>query len=254
MNNFIEEYKNALPSDICDFLIEKFEENINLAQQGRVGGGRINSKVKSTLDLCFLSLIEAKKISKKEHSNIISSITDTLQEKLKEYFVKYGMNNEFSKPKDEQLKRPWTSENFEEKYVWNNYVIEHAGVHMKKYLPGKNYYHWHVDTANDRPDTFARKLVMMFYLNDVEEGGETGFFNQNLEIKPTKGTLVIFPACFTGKHRGKTPKSGVKYIINSWLVQIIEPLVPHLIKNNHRFLCLNKRIKEEIAREKYKNN
>ena len=58
----------------------------------------------------------------------------------------------------------------------------------------------------------------MFYLNDVEEGGETGFYYQDVEIKPKKGTLVIFPAGFTHLHRGKMPVSNNKYIANFWFL------------------------------------
>ena len=39
----------------------------------------------------------------------------------------------------------------------------------------------------------ARELVWMIYLNDIEEGGETEFMYQKRRIKPTQGTMVIFP-------------------------------------------------------------
>ena len=58
----------------------------------------------------------------------------------------------------------------------------------------------------------------MFYLNDVEEGGETEFYHQKLKIKPKKGTCVIFPTYFTHKHKGHIPISNDKYIMNVWVV------------------------------------
>ena len=57
----------------------------------------------------------------------------------------------------------------------------------------------------------------MFYLNDVQEGGETEFYYQDLSIKPRKGTMVIAPAYFTHTHRGNVPISNDKYILTSWV-------------------------------------
>ena len=56
----------------------------------------------------------------------------------------------------------------------------------------------------------------MFYLNDVEEGGETEFYNQKVKIKPKKGTCVIFPTYNTHLHKGHIPISNDKYILNMW--------------------------------------
>jgi hypothetical protein len=58
----------------------------------------------------------------------------------------------------------------------------------------------------------------MFYLNDVEQGGETDFFYPNIKLKPKKGTMVIAPAGFTHTHRGNKPISDNKYILTSWVL------------------------------------
>ena len=57
----------------------------------------------------------------------------------------------------------------------------------------------------------------MWYLNDVEEGGETEFWYQKVKIKPKKGTVVMFPTSFTHKHKGHIPISNDKYIVNMWM-------------------------------------
>jgi len=57
----------------------------------------------------------------------------------------------------------------------------------------------------------------MIYLNDVEEGGETEFLYYARRIKPTQGTLLIWPAYFTHAHRGNPPLSNTKYIITGWI-------------------------------------
>ena len=247
MNNFIEEYKNVLPGNICDFLIEKFEENINLALPGAVGGGRnnqgvVNSNIKSTLDLGFL---KCNILNESEFNSVLLSITNVLQEKIKEYFLKHGMYKGIGSQYDNP-----DSKDFMQQTIWNDHVINHSGIYIKRYLPEKDFYHWHIDAAPDTPAWFCRQLVLMFYLNDVKEGGETEFFNQKLSIKPTKGTLVIFPADFTGKHRGLTPKSGKKYIMNSWLLQLIEPLAPAIIESPKEYFYLNKGLIEIINKQK----
>jgi hypothetical protein len=61
-------------------------------------------------------------------------------------------------------------------------------------------------------------LAFLYYLNDVEEGGETEFFYQGIKTKPKKGSLVIFPAGFTHTHKGNVPFSDDKYVVTSWLM------------------------------------
>ena len=58
----------------------------------------------------------------------------------------------------------------------------------------------------------------MTYLNDVEDGGSTYFNHYDLDIKPTKGLTLIWPAEWTHSHKGNILNSGVKYIITGWLI------------------------------------
>jgi len=58
----------------------------------------------------------------------------------------------------------------------------------------------------------------LYYLNDVEEGGETEFHYQDMKVKPKKGSLIIFPAGFTHTHKGNIPLSDEKYVVTSWLM------------------------------------
>ena len=60
----------------------------------------------------------------------------------------------------------------------------------------------------------------MWYLNDVEIGGETDFIN--FKIKPTTGKLVIFPSTWTYPHCANIPISNDKYIITGWFVNNIK--------------------------------
>ena len=51
-------------------------------------------------------------------------------------------------------------------------------------------------------------------MNDIEEGGETYFYNG--KVKPEAGKLILFPATWTYNHKGNMPKSDDKYIITGW--------------------------------------
>jgi prolyl 4-hydroxylase len=63
-----------------------------------------------------------------------------------------------------------------------------------------------------------RYLVVLWYLNDVAEGGETAFVDLDLAIKPKAGRLLIFPPYWMFQHEGRPPVSGDKYILSTYLL------------------------------------
>lgn len=66
-------------------------------------------------------------------------------------------------------------------------------------------------------ESAARQISVIIYLNDVEEGGETVFVYDNKKIKPTRGTILLFPSNFCYTHEAYRPISNDKYIIVSWI-------------------------------------
>lgn len=84
---------------------------------------------------------------------------------------------------------------------------------IKKYFDKNDEFDTHVDVADYA--TARRFLSFMFYLNDVDDGGETKF--SSLSIKPEKGKLVIFPPLWMFPHRGEPPLKGSKYIMSTYL-------------------------------------
>lgn len=69
-----------------------------------------------------------------------------------------------------------------------------------------------------------RLLTCLIYLNNVKEGGETGFQTLNIEIKPKTGKIVVFENTFPNSlikhpdslHSGRPVISGEKYAVNLW--------------------------------------
>jgi len=88
-------------------------------------------------------------------------------------------------------------------------------MRVQKTQIGGGYHRWHFENGNIK--TSNRLVVWMFYLNDVEEGGETEFLYLHKRIKAKAGTLVIWPATYTHTHRGNPPLSNDKYIITGWM-------------------------------------
>jgi hypothetical protein len=81
---------------------------------------------------------------------------------------------------------------------------------------GKYIYHndWNWKIINN--NNSYRVLTYLWYLNNVEEGGETEIC-VDLKIKPEIGKLIIFPASWLYPHCGRMPISNDKYILTGWI-------------------------------------
>jgi hypothetical protein len=91
---------------------------------------------------------------------------------------------------------------------WTGYKIQH-------YRKNEGHFKWHFDAIG--PGTWERQLAMIIYLNSVQDGGETCFHRQDLQVKPIAGDAVIFPTFWTHAHCGQIPRSEDKYIISSFV-------------------------------------
>ncbi len=90
-----------------------------------------------------------------------------------------------------------------------------GGFNIGKYEPGQHFQKIHCERSG--LSTLHRLFAFMTYLNDVEDGGSTYFNHYDLDIQPTKGLTLIWPAEWTHSHKGNVLKTGVKYIITGWL-------------------------------------
>ena len=92
-----------------------------------------------------------------------------------------------------------------------------TSVKIQKTQPGGGYHVWHIERSH-HDLTCKRALVWTVYLNDIKEGGETEFLNQNQRVPAKRGRACIFPADFPYVHRGNPPLKEDKYIVTSWLL------------------------------------
>jgi len=95
-------------------------------------------------------------------------------------------------------------------------AFEHLKI--KKYEAGQaepHHFPLHVDAFDHK--TSVRMLAFVWYLNDVEEGGETAFPVLGQAIQPRAGRLIMMPPMWMYAHCGEPPVSGSKYIVTSYL-------------------------------------
>lgn len=87
---------------------------------------------------------------------------------------------------------------------------------MKRYRAGNNErFQVHYDSLHQHCN---RYLVMLWYLNDVAEGGATRFVDLDLEVQPSVGRLLIFPPYWMYQHVALPPVSEDKYILSTYLL------------------------------------
>lgn len=94
-----------------------------------------------------------------------------------------------------------------------------APISISKYIKGAAMGP-HID-RDDRPNV-QPTMSAVLYLNDDYEGGELSFGNQNVEIKPEAGSIIIFPSAEPFYHESKPVLEGEKFIVPAFWKQIIK--------------------------------
>ena len=218
--DFIEVYPNAISDDLCDRLIAAFNGHPNVVP-GQTGFG-VDAAKKRSRDLmldAFPDLADLKN----------ELLTATFHH-ISAYFSQYSlalMGAVSIQVTDEEGKpQTLTPDNFDalgkpRASTLTKYLYRSGTINIQHYQKGVGGYpHWHSEQfpQNGHNEALHRVVLYMFYLNDVEEGGETEFYYQNKKIKPKQGSMVIAPAYFTHTHRGCIPVSNDKYIVTSWVL------------------------------------
>jgi hypothetical protein len=189
MTNYIVEFKHSIPDLLCEEIIEIFEEYDTKRKGATVGG--IKPEVLDSLDMCIGT--EENNLWKKK---LFSFIQKELINKLSQYekiVNKYNYNNGF---------------NIKKMFIRN--------IIIRKYEINKGKYKYHTDELHFLKNKSRRIISFIWYLNNINEGGET-IFENNYKIKPEIGKLLLFPSSWTYPHTGSIPISDDKYIIVGWI-------------------------------------
>jgi len=179
LRNFIHIYDNALKPDVCNFLINLFDQNSN-KQERYDNEGKPN--------FTQFNFTENRELSLK-----VAQIHNLIIKNIFKYRDKYyDIIDQKVFPKDHNLEQ----------------------FRIKKYNPGgDDRFDTHVDVVDYASS--RRFLSFMWYLNDVKSGGQTVF--NDIWIQPKQGTLIMFPPLWMFPHRGEPPISEPKYIMSTYL-------------------------------------
>ena len=186
---FIFTNKNSLSKDLCDDIIKLFEDDYNNQYKGLTASG-VNNKIKDTWDL---NITDGGDYWKRYCKVLARELTNNISE----YYKKYNIN-------------------MDDYNILNANSLITTSMQVQKYIKNTGKYIFHNDFDCDFITKRTRILTFLWYLNDVEEGGETVFVN-NVKIKPESGKLVLFPASWDYPHKANVPISNHKYIITGWL-------------------------------------
>ena len=191
--------ENSLSKEVCIDIIKLFETETDKYEGQTMSG--LNKDIKDTTEFLIPHLSQTK-------SEILIKIRRLLEKELDINIKQYiqTVNNFVSN----------IEEKSDHKYKTFSEYLVFDTMQIQKYVKSKGRYVYHNDFMFDKKDNKYRVITFIWYLNNVEVGGETEFWTNHM-IKPTSGKLVLFPASWTFPHRGKMPISDDKYIITGWV-------------------------------------
>jgi hypothetical protein len=185
----------SISKQLCDEIIHLYENEHNKQYHGVTGGG-LNKQIKDTMDYIIST--------EEPWAKIRTFLGEELFRNVKIYIEKLNQNT-------------MENENSELTYKYFDKATFNTDAFMiQRYIKQVGRYIYHND-FDIKPNTNEfRVITFLWYLNTVEEGGETDLWGTH-KIKPEAGKLLLFPACWTFPHTGKIPISDNKYIITGWL-------------------------------------
>ena len=188
MDGFIAEFENSIPKELCDEIINTFEMDHGKHQGQTISGVNYEYKISTDLTIPKNNLT---------WKNIEVFLYKELSKKLSLYLKKN--------------KKDCYGENFS---FFSNKQLICYHFNIQKYEKNIGKYAYHVDSSIG--ETSNRAITFIWYLNTLQEGGETVFWD-NQKVKPETGKLLFFPACWCYPHMGSIPISSSKYIITGFL-------------------------------------
>lgn len=221
--DFIEVYPNVLSSEFCQRLIDKFDASRDASPGLTVHG--VDQARKDSTDI----LVSSHPEWQSETREIVNHTIRGLVPYARKYpFMLVGATSIDTTDAHTGQRRSFTHEDIQQmsdpqiaQLILMVYRL--GSINLQKYRQNVGgYHHWHSEVCPSPQDleceAMHRVLLWMYYLNDVDEGGETEFFYQRQKIRPRQGTFVVAPTSFTHTHKGHVPRSNDKYILTSWVL------------------------------------
>lgn len=191
---------DAVDSSWCDTIIETYERESTPKYDAKVPSLGDDTEVVK-LTKVYVGMMDGDVELKEQMNNLLRDAYLMYRMKLPFPILRCGLPEE-----DFIVELPTIK-----KYVAGS--DDHIGPHSDTYMRG-----WE-ETNKVKVWKGDRFLNVLFYLNDVEVGGETQFYFDDctISVPPRKGRIVVFPPLWTHIHAGMSPISGDKYIANGHL-------------------------------------
>lgn len=201
LNHYTKVYNDFLDAEICDAYVSKFEETMAAdaeeVEETGICVGPIRPDGHQICGNCNCQRMNPMGFDRFDHLNAL--VMPKFQSILERY------------KKDVNLHQTqWPN-----KFGWEE-------LRMKRFLCGTGkendeQFGEHVDVITH--EGAKRILILMVYLNDDFEEGETVFPIFGDSVKPVKGRLIMFPPTWTYVHRGNPPRlpGYAKYFLMTYL-------------------------------------
>jgi hypothetical protein len=197
MDKFILEIPNVFSSELCQNIINKFENDTT---------NHVKGVLQNSGNDCYMN--EEWK-SSTELNVSASPGWETADKKIK-YYVKNAIETYVEHVKS-ILKDAEIDKDGDMDFVLDHtlFPLYFNNSTIQKIEKGK-YYRWHQDYIPCQ----SRMFTCFVYLNTLEpdEGGTTDFVNGR-SIRPEAGKMAIFPSAWPFIHTGRLIKADAKYIL-----------------------------------------
>ena len=177
LRDYIVSFDNMLDEYTCDQILERYNNSNKWIEA--VTNGSTLTQERSKSRVCYTIHISEHQSEK----NIDETLYNVFCDAVQRYSEKFPF---FSCKRDE-------------------------GYFLLKYLEGGKYSQ-HIDAGSEN----HRIVSVILQLNDDFTGGELKFFNGKHTQKLKKGTVCVFPSCFTYPHQITPVLSGERYSVVSW--------------------------------------
>jgi hypothetical protein len=212
--------KYSLSVELCQDIIELFHKYDKEHYKGVTSGG-LNVSVKDTTDYIIPANID----NTHEWYKPSEFLKKELHKNIKKYIMK--INSFVDSNNNYNIKYNFLK-NLE--FLNDTFFFQYDSLMMQRYEKNTGKYIFHDDSDYDFKKERFRIFTFIWYLNDIDIGGETQFWD-TYKIKPTTGKLVLFPACWTFPHCGRIPISHDKYIITGWIYVNRNVHINNCVKN-----------------------
>ena len=201
MNHYTKVYDDFLDTEICDAYVSMFEETMEKdadeVKKTSICTGPVRPDGHQICGNCNCQRMNPMGFDRFDYLNAL--VMPKFQNAVEQY------------KKDVDLHPT----QFPERLGWEEF-------RMKRFICGTGkeddeQFGDHADVLNH--EGAKRILILMVYLNDNFNGGETVFPVLGDQIKPVRGRLLMFPPTWTYLHRGNPPRlpGYAKYFLMTYL-------------------------------------